>query len=188
MELKRINCVYSAVIPQTCKFKGRKFECGLSISCILGGGKPMDLCSGGMIWSCCVDEEVHPASNPHQGAIKNASKSSQRVLIIFHRIQSSLIIMILSSISKPTVDSLYWCFSFRNNSSASSLNESCIVQWLQLLLVLLYSPNENNKWCCLCNFFRTGRFAKLLLSSKTRMCEYHVTFIVALQFRSWTFT
>lgn len=34
----------------------------------------MDLCSGGMIWSCCVDEEVHPASNPNQGAIKNASK------------------------------------------------------------------------------------------------------------------
>lgn len=62
------------MIPQTCKFKGRKFECGLSISCILGGGKPMDLCSGGMIWSCCVDEEVHPASNPNQGAIKNASK------------------------------------------------------------------------------------------------------------------
>lgn len=75
------NIVYSAVIPQTCKFKGKKFECGLSISCILGGGKPMDLCSGGMIWSCCVDEEVHPASNPNQGAIKNASKNELQSLI-----------------------------------------------------------------------------------------------------------
>lgn len=75
------NIVYSPVIPQTCKFKGKKFECGLSISCILGGGKPMDLCSGGMIWSCCVDEEVHPASNPNQGAIKNASKHELQSLI-----------------------------------------------------------------------------------------------------------
>lgn len=98
-----INCVYFAVIPQTCKFKGRKFECGLSISCILGGGKPMDLCSGGMIWSCCVDEEVHPASNPHQGAIKNASKSSRRELIFFYRIQSSLIITILMVLSSNSI-------------------------------------------------------------------------------------
>lgn len=61
------------MIPQTCRFKGKKFECGLSISCVLGGGKPMDLCSGGMIWSCCVDKELHP-DNTNQGVIQNASK------------------------------------------------------------------------------------------------------------------
>ena len=62
------------VIPQTCKFKGRRYECGLSISCVLGGGKPLDLCSGGMIWSCCVDRELHQESNPTLGAVQNASK------------------------------------------------------------------------------------------------------------------
>lgn len=62
------------MIPQTCKFKGRRFECGLSISCVLGGGKPLDLCSGGMIWSCCVDRDIHQDSNPTLGAINNASK------------------------------------------------------------------------------------------------------------------
>ncbi|KAG4073308.1 hypothetical protein HA402_002653 [Bradysia odoriphaga] len=61
------------MIPQTCKFKGRRYECGLSISCVLAGGKPLDLCSGGMIWSCCVDRELHQESNPTLGAVHNAS-------------------------------------------------------------------------------------------------------------------
>jgi hypothetical protein len=66
-----------SVIPQTCRYKSKKYECGLSISCVLNGGKPMDLCSGGMIWSCCVDlltpgaqdEEISQA-----GSINNASE------------------------------------------------------------------------------------------------------------------
>lgn len=62
------------MIPQTCRYKNQNFECGLSISCVLGGGKPIDLCSGGMIWSCCVDKELHSESNPSHGAIQNASK------------------------------------------------------------------------------------------------------------------
>lgn len=62
------------MIPQTCKFKGRRFECGLSISCVLAGGKPLDLCSGGMIWSCCVDRDFHQDSSSALGAIQNASK------------------------------------------------------------------------------------------------------------------
>lgn len=36
---------FIVVIPQTCRYKSKKYECGLSISCILGGGKPMDLVS-----------------------------------------------------------------------------------------------------------------------------------------------
>ncbi|XP_055380273.1 enteropeptidase isoform X1 [Condylostylus longicornis] len=62
------------LIPQSCRFKGHKFECGLSISCVLGGGKPMDLCSGGMIWSCCVDKDkssIEP--EPQVGLVQNAS-------------------------------------------------------------------------------------------------------------------
>ncbi|EDS34710.1 serine protease [Culex quinquefasciatus] len=60
------------MIPQTCRHKGRKFECGLSISCVLGGGKPVDLCSGGMIWSCCIDREPQVEHDPEQGAVHNA--------------------------------------------------------------------------------------------------------------------
>uniref|UniRef100_A0A182F5Z0 Peptidase S1 domain-containing protein n=1 Tax=Anopheles albimanus TaxID=7167 RepID=A0A182F5Z0_ANOAL len=60
------------MIPQTCRHKGRKFECGLSLSCVLGGGKPLDLCSGGMIWSCCIDREFAPEGDPEQGAVHNA--------------------------------------------------------------------------------------------------------------------
>lgn len=66
-----------AVIPQTCKYKGRRFECGLSISCVLAGGKPIDSCSGGMIWSCCVDKELHQESTA--GMVQNASKSTSQM-------------------------------------------------------------------------------------------------------------
>ncbi|XP_017491331.1 PREDICTED: serine proteinase stubble isoform X4 [Rhagoletis zephyria] len=60
------------LIPQSCRFRGHKFECGLSISCVLGGGKPVDLCSGGMIWSCCVDKDLD-AEDTHAGQVNNTS-------------------------------------------------------------------------------------------------------------------
>ncbi|XP_033209051.1 serine proteinase stubble-like isoform X3 [Belonocnema kinseyi] len=65
------------LIPQTCKYKGAKFECGLSISCVLGGGRPVDLCSGGMIWSCCVDDDDIPekVTKPSVGLLQNATFS-----------------------------------------------------------------------------------------------------------------
>ncbi|XP_055310502.1 serine proteinase stubble isoform X3 [Sitodiplosis mosellana] len=64
--------ILGRMIPQTCKYKGRRFECGLSISCVLAGGKPVDSCSGGMIWSCCVDKDLHQESSS-QGLVQNAS-------------------------------------------------------------------------------------------------------------------
>lgn len=69
-------CVFFSVIPQSCRYKGVKYECGLSISCVLGGGRPLDLCSGGMIWACCVDRDAHtPTHHPDHGVLNNASKS-----------------------------------------------------------------------------------------------------------------
>lgn len=89
---------FSAVIPQTCRYKSKKYECGLSISCVLNGGiychwilwspqliktttqlkgKPLDLCSGGMIWSCCVDLLTNGAQDEElsqPGSINNASE------------------------------------------------------------------------------------------------------------------
>ncbi|XP_031631479.1 serine proteinase stubble isoform X3 [Contarinia nasturtii] len=64
--------ILGRMIPQTCKYKGRRFECGLSISCVLAGGKPVDSCSGGMIWSCCVDKDLHQESSS-SGLVQNAS-------------------------------------------------------------------------------------------------------------------
>ncbi|XP_008554675.2 plasma kallikrein isoform X1 [Microplitis demolitor] len=64
------------MIPQTCKYKGAKFECGLSISCVLSGGRPVDLCSGGLIWSCCIDDDDIPEKEPSRpiaGILQNAS-------------------------------------------------------------------------------------------------------------------
>lgn len=65
-----------SVIPQTCKYKGTKFECGLSISCVLGGGRPVDLCSGGLIWSCCVDDDdiSDDVKRPTAALLQNASE------------------------------------------------------------------------------------------------------------------
>ncbi|XP_037928507.1 serine proteinase stubble-like isoform X1 [Teleopsis dalmanni] len=60
------------LIPQSCRFRGHKFECGLSISCVLGGGKPLDLCSGGMIWSCCVDKELN-SEDTYSGQVNTTS-------------------------------------------------------------------------------------------------------------------
>uniref|UniRef100_T1IUY2 Peptidase S1 domain-containing protein n=1 Tax=Strigamia maritima TaxID=126957 RepID=T1IUY2_STRMM len=48
---------FSLVIPQACHHQGTKYSCGLSVSCIFQGYRPLDLCNGGMIWSCCVPRE-----------------------------------------------------------------------------------------------------------------------------------
>ncbi|KYQ48687.1 Serine proteinase stubble [Trachymyrmex zeteki] len=63
------------MIPQTCKYKGARFECGLSISCVMNGGRPVDLCSGGLLWSCCVDDEDIPEKVPRPtvGLLQNAT-------------------------------------------------------------------------------------------------------------------
>ncbi|XP_068083870.1 serine proteinase stubble [Anabrus simplex] len=62
------------LIPQTCWYRSRKYDCGLSISCVLAGGKPLDLCSGGMIWSCCVaTDKVHNHDKPAVAALQNAT-------------------------------------------------------------------------------------------------------------------
>nr|XP_037873065.1 prostasin isoform X2 [Bombyx mori] len=60
------------LIPQTCKHRGARYPCGLSISCVLGGGKPLDLCSGGMIWACCVDRDTTERPTETAPVVHNA--------------------------------------------------------------------------------------------------------------------
>lgn len=73
---------FKTVIPQTCRFKGRKFECGLSISCVLSGGKPVDLCSGGMIWSCCVDRETPQQHDPEENSVSTVQNASEYFVVV----------------------------------------------------------------------------------------------------------
>ncbi|KAK7864661.1 hypothetical protein R5R35_012429 [Gryllus longicercus] len=62
------------LIPQRCSYRGRRFDCGLSISCVLAGGRPLDLCSGGLIWACCVSADaLRPDEAPAAAALANAS-------------------------------------------------------------------------------------------------------------------
>eukprot|EP00094_Tigriopus_californicus_P003924 TCALIF_03778-PA protein Name:"Similar to Sb Serine proteinase stubble (Drosophila melanogaster)" AED:0.60 eAED:0.60 QI:0/0.57/0.37/0.75/0.57/0.75/8/0/595 len=74
-------------VPNFCWYRGHKYECGLSLSCVFGGNKALDLCNGGMIWSCCVPRSEVDSSSlsvpitssssslaSHYGAISNASE------------------------------------------------------------------------------------------------------------------
>ena len=51
---------FVSVVPNHCWFRGHKYECGLSLSCVFNGDKALDLCNGGMIWSCCVPRDRIP--------------------------------------------------------------------------------------------------------------------------------
>lgn len=66
------SCLAAFVILYIQQTKLNQFFCVNFL--VLGGGKPLDLCSGGMIWSCCVDRELHQESNPTLGTVHNASK------------------------------------------------------------------------------------------------------------------
>jgi len=69
------------VVPNHCWYQGTQYECGLSLSCVFAGAKAMDLCNGGMIWSCCVPRErvVDQSHLGSQHAIANATQSSNSI-------------------------------------------------------------------------------------------------------------
>merc|ERR1719266_2319157 len=48
------KAVENQAVPNHCWFQGHQYKCGLSLSCVFSGSKPLDLCNGGMVWSCCV--------------------------------------------------------------------------------------------------------------------------------------
>jgi len=66
------------VVPNHCWYSGVQYDCGLSLSCVFAGAKAMNLCNGGMIWSCCVprDRVVDQADLDSQHAIANATQPS----------------------------------------------------------------------------------------------------------------
>ena len=61
------------------RYRGAQYDCNLATTCVFGGKKPMDLCNGGMIWSCCVDREKVDYIDPTLGAIKDAKCGETRL-------------------------------------------------------------------------------------------------------------
>ncbi|XP_077525256.1 trypsin-1-like isoform X2 [Amblyomma americanum] len=55
--------------PQKCFYRGNAYSCGLGISCWIQGKRPVDLCNGGVIWSCCVPRNAEPSK---AGMVKDA--------------------------------------------------------------------------------------------------------------------
>ncbi|XP_047491645.1 proclotting enzyme-like isoform X5 [Penaeus chinensis] len=64
-------------IPQKCWYKSNQYDCGLSVSCVFQGAKPVDLCSGGMIWSCCVPRDKVDHVDQNLGAIGNDAECGE---------------------------------------------------------------------------------------------------------------
>ena len=63
----------SLKLSTTCsRYRGDQYDCNLATTCVFSGAKPMDLCNGGMIWSCCVDREKVDFVDPNLGAVKDA--------------------------------------------------------------------------------------------------------------------
>ena len=60
------------LVPNYCWYRGEKYECGLSLTCAMTGRKSMDLCNGGLIWTCCVDRDKIDVIDPKLGAISDA--------------------------------------------------------------------------------------------------------------------
>lgn len=141
-----------SVIPQTCKYKGRRFECGLSISCVLAGGKPIDSCSGGMIWSCCVDKELHQDSTS-PAVVQNASEyifSNKNYTPFFLSINATIKIHCQREIKlKTTSNGREWfssssSFVISDELSLTPQIHSRRVHWLQTAIQLRCWTKESH--------------------------------------------
>ena len=60
------------LVPNNCWYRGEKYECALSLTCAMQGRKSLDLCNGGLIWTCCVDRDKIDKIDPDLGALSDA--------------------------------------------------------------------------------------------------------------------
>ena len=60
------------LVPNNCWYRGEKYECALSLTCAMQGQKSLDLCNGGLIWTCCVDRDKIDKIDPDLGALSDA--------------------------------------------------------------------------------------------------------------------
>ena len=60
------------IVPNHCWYRGEKYDCALSLTCAISGKKSMDLCNGGLIWTCCVDRDKVDRVDPDLGVKSDA--------------------------------------------------------------------------------------------------------------------
>jgi Trypsin len=60
------------IVPNHCWYRGEKYDCALSLTCAISGKKSMDLCNGGLIWTCCVDRDKVDRVDPELGVRTDA--------------------------------------------------------------------------------------------------------------------
>ena len=60
------------IVPNHCWYRGEKYDCALSLTCAISGKKSMDLCNGGLIWTCCVDRDKVDRVDPDLGVRTDA--------------------------------------------------------------------------------------------------------------------
>lgn len=60
------------VIPRKCNYRGKQYSCSLSVSCVLQGSRALDLCDGGVLWSCCVPQEQADKNFAAEATVKDA--------------------------------------------------------------------------------------------------------------------
>ncbi len=60
------------LVPNNCWYRGEKYECALSVTCAVQGRKSLDLCNGGLIWTCCVERDKIDKIDDSLGAVSDA--------------------------------------------------------------------------------------------------------------------
>lgn len=63
---------FVSAAPRACYYEGNSYSCGLSLGCWFQGKRSLDLCSGGVVWTCCVPKNAEPNK---MGIVKAASES-----------------------------------------------------------------------------------------------------------------
>ncbi|GFY25740.1 serine proteinase stubble [Trichonephila clavipes] len=48
-------------LPTSCHFEGTRYSCNIGLGCVFQGKRPVDLCNGGLLWSCCVPRNIVPS-------------------------------------------------------------------------------------------------------------------------------
>ncbi|XP_055930663.1 serine proteinase stubble-like isoform X1 [Argiope bruennichi] len=52
---------YLQSLPSSCHYEGTRYSCNIGLGCVFQGKRPVDLCNGGLLWSCCVPRNIVPS-------------------------------------------------------------------------------------------------------------------------------
>ena len=78
------------MVPNHCWYQGHRYDCGVSLRCVFGGKKALDLCNGGMVWSCCVPRAmVRDEDNANAGHIIRSDFTHKRLSFTYFILKAS---------------------------------------------------------------------------------------------------